>query len=149
MPAAIRLLAVIFVAIYLVPTGAHFFELPNKMALSPPDYMLVQRIYAGWALFGIAAFGALAFTLVHAVLVRQDRGAMALALAALLLLVATQVVFWVFTFPMNVASANWTVTPDNFEAARRQWEYSHAASAILTFVALILLVRSVRPASAP
>jgi len=32
---------------------------------------------------------------------------------------------------MNVASNNWTVTPADFEAARRQWEYSHAVSAVL------------------
>lgn len=142
MPATIRLLAIVFVALCLVPTGAHFFELPNKMALSPQQYMVVQTIYAGWAFFGIAVFGALALTLAHTVLVRGDLTAMGLGLAAFLLLVATQVIFWTFTYPMNVASANWTVMPDGFEAARRQWEYSHAASAVLTLMALILLSRS-------
>ena len=34
--------------------GAHFFELANKMSLSPDEYMTVQKIYAGWSLFGIA-----------------------------------------------------------------------------------------------
>jgi hypothetical protein len=28
---------------------------------------------------------------------------------------------------MNVASNNWTVTPADFEAARRQWEYAFVA----------------------
>jgi hypothetical protein len=142
MLATVKLLAIIFVALCLVPTGAHFFELPNKMALSPQHYMVVQTIYAGWAFFGIAVFGALAFTLAHTILVRGDRTAMGLSLAAFLLLVATQVIFWTFTYPMNVASANWTVMPDHFEAARRQWEYSHAVSAALTLVALILLCGS-------
>jgi hypothetical protein len=31
--------------------GAHFFELANKMSLSPDEYMTVQKIYAGWSLF--------------------------------------------------------------------------------------------------
>ena len=138
----------LFVALCLIPAGAHFFELPNKLALPPQDYMVVQQIYAGWAFFGIAIFGALAFTLAQTVLVWRDKRAVRLSLAALLLLVAAQIIFWTFTFPMNVATANWTVTPQEFEAARRQWEYSHATGAVLTFVALILLVRSA-PAEQP
>jgi len=44
---------------------------------------------------------------------------------------------------MNVASDNWTVAPEDFEAARRQWEYSHAVNAVLTFMALIAITISV------
>jgi hypothetical protein len=66
---SIRMLAIISIAICLIPAGAHFFEMPNKMALLTGEYMIVQKIYAGWALFGIAVFAALAFTLVHTVLV--------------------------------------------------------------------------------
>jgi hypothetical protein len=44
---------------------------------------------------------------------------------------------------MNVESNNWTVTPADFEAARRQWEYSHAVSAVLTFIALVAITTSV------
>jgi hypothetical protein len=58
------------------------------------------------------------------------------------LLLATQVIFWRFTYPMNAASSNWTVMPVAFEAARRQWEYSHAASAVLTFLALMTITLS-------
>jgi hypothetical protein len=49
-------------------------------------------------------------------------------------------VFWLFTFPINVASANWSKVPESFEAARRQWEYSHAAGAALTGAALLALI---------
>ena len=45
-------LAVIAVALALVPTGAHIFELPNKLGLAPQDYLTVQKIYRGWDLFG-------------------------------------------------------------------------------------------------
>jgi len=47
-----------------------------------------------------------------------------------------------FTYPMNVASRNWTVMPENFAAARRQWEYSHAVNAVLTLVALVTITLS-------
>src|SRR5262249_51264506 len=138
----IQLLAIVAVALYLVPTGAHLFELPHKMRLSPAEYMTVQQIYAGWQLFGIAITVALLTTLVNTVLVRADRRAFAWSLTAFLALAATQSVFWAFTYPVNVATRFWTVSPEPFETARRQWEYSHAASAMLTFVALVAIVFS-------
>ena len=138
----IRLCAILFVALALVPVGAHLAELPNKIGLPPEQYMLAQRLYSGWALFGIAILAALLFTAAHTVLVRNNAGAFIFSLMAFVCLAATQVIFWLFTYPMNVASANWTQTPEPFEAARRQWEYSHAAAAVLTFIALIAIVLS-------
>ncbi|MBI3706436.1 MAG: hypothetical protein HY246_01915 [Proteobacteria bacterium] len=138
----LQFLAIVSVSLYLVPTGAHFFELTSKMALSPAEYMTVQRIYAGWSLFGIVIAVALLATLMHTVLVRADRTVFVLSLAAFLGLVATQAIFWAFTYPMNVASQNWTIVPEPFGTARRQWEYSHAASAVLTFASLLAIVLS-------
>ena len=138
----VQVLAIAATALYLVPTGAHLFELPHKMALSPAEYMTVQQIYAGWELFGIAIAIALLATLANTLLVRADRRAFAWSLAAFLALATTQAVFWAFTYPVNVATRFWTVSPEMFEAARRQWEYSHATSAVLTFVALVAMVFS-------
>ena len=140
---SVRLLAIVSVAICLVPAGAHLFELANKMFMSPPEYMTVQKIYAGWSFFGIAIIAALSLTLMHTVMVRSDRAAFLFSLAGLLCLAAAQAVFWMFTYPMNVASNNWTVTPADFEAARQQWEYSHAVNAVLTFAALVAVTTSV------
>ena len=137
------LIAVVSVAMCLVPAGAHFFELANKMSMSQPEYMTVQKIYAGWSFFGIAVIAALLITLIHTFMVRSDRTAFFLSLASFLCLAATQGIFWMFTYPMNVASSNWTVTPADFEVARRQWEYSHAVNAVLTFVALVTITASV------
>jgi hypothetical protein len=137
----IQFLAIISTALYLVPTGAHLLELPNKMALSPADYMTVQKIYAGWELFGIVIAIALLATLANAIMVRGNRRACAWSLGAFLALAGTQGLFWAFIYPVNMATGFWTVLPESFEAARRQWEYSHAASAALTFVALIAIVR--------
>jgi hypothetical protein len=138
----LSLLAVVSVAMCLVPVGAHFFELANKMALSPSEYMTVQKIYAGWSSFGVAIVAALLLTLVHTFMVRRDRTAFLLSLVAFLCLAVAQVVFWTFTYPMNVASNQWTVAPADFEAARRQWEYSHAVNAVLTFAALVAVTSS-------
>ena len=55
---SVRLLAVISVAICLIPAGAHFFELVNKMSLSTAEYITTQKIYAGWSFFGVAIIAA-------------------------------------------------------------------------------------------
>jgi hypothetical protein len=140
---SVRLITIVMVALCLVPAGAHFFELASKMSLSPAAYMTVQKIYAGWSFFGIPIITALLLTLIHTFMVRNDRLVFRLSLSAALCLAATQVIFWIFTYPINVASNNWTVAPEAFEAARRQWEYSHAVNAVLTFVAFVAITLSV------
>lgn len=140
---AIQLAAVVFVALCLVPAGAHLFELPNKIDLPADEYMTVQKIYSGWALFAIPIFGALAATLVHTVLVRANGRALLLSLAAFLCIVATQAIFWTYTYPMNTLTQNWTVMPADLEAARQQWETSHAVNAGITFMALVTLTLSI------
>jgi hypothetical protein len=145
---ALQLACLLVVALALVPAGAHLFELPNKIGLPPEQYMTVQSVYRGWALFGIAVIGALLLTLAHTIAVRADTSAMLLSLSAALCVAATLAVFFAFTYPMNVLTANWTVTPPDFEAVRRQWEYSHALNAVLmlaAFAALTLSVLTSRP----
>lgn len=139
----VQMLAILFVALAFVPAGAHLAELPNKMPLPADQYMTVQSIYRGWALFGIVIFGALALTLAHALLVRGNRRALLFSLVAFLLIVATQVIFWTATYPMNALTESWTVTPADLDAARRQWEYSHAVNALITFGALVAIIASV------
>jgi len=137
----LRFLAVLAVAICLIPSGAHFFEMFAKLKLSPQDYMTAQGIYAGWAFFGIAIYGAMLLTLALAYLSRgRERR---LAGGAFLALVATQGVFWAYTQPMNALTQNWTRMPPDLEAARRQWEYSHAANFGITLVAFLLVLGAV------
>lgn len=44
---------------------------------------------------------------------------------------------------MNQQTNNWTVLPDNWQALRSQWDYSHAMNAGLYLIALIALILSV------
>ena len=46
---SVRLATIVMVALCLLPAGAHFFELANKMSLSSAEYIAVQKIYAGWS----------------------------------------------------------------------------------------------------
>jgi hypothetical protein len=65
------------------------------------------------------------------------------ALASSLLIAANLAIFFVWTFPTNQATNNWTVVPKNWSALRIQWEYSHAANAVVTFAALVCVVIAV------
>jgi hypothetical protein len=140
---AARFLSLVLVALALGPALAHLLELPNKIGLSRDEYLVVQQIYRGWALLGFVVIPALLSTLALAVLVRRRPGEFGPALTAFLALLGSQVVFWTFTFPANQQTANWTILPDNWAALRRQWEYSHAAAAILDLVALLGVIVSV------
>ncbi len=41
------------------------------MAMAQAAYFVAQQIYAGWALFGIVLFGALAVNLAHTIVLRR------------------------------------------------------------------------------
>ena len=137
-----RFFSLLFVALALAPAIAHLLELPNKIGLSREEYLTVQQIYRGWALLGVVVFGALLATLVHALAARGRMKEFRAAVTAFVCIVAAQVVFWIFTFPTNQATRNWTVLPDNWEALRTQWEYSHAAGALLMLGAAIALIHA-------
>jgi hypothetical protein len=141
----LRFLAVVLTALALVPGGAHLAELPNKIGLPRDAYFAAQGLYRGWALFGFVLFGALAANLgLAAALRRQPRRAPArLALAAGLLVALNLAVFFAWTYPANLATENWTRVPAEWEALRRQWEYTHAANAGILLLALCSVVLAV------
>jgi hypothetical protein len=138
-----RFFSLLFVALVLAPALAHLLELPNKIGLSREEYLVVQQIYNGWQLLGIVIYGALLSTLVLTIMVRHQPRVFVLTLAAFLCLLAAHALFWIYTFPANQETLYWTVLPENWMALREQWEYSHAAGAVLNLVAFILLVLSV------
>jgi hypothetical protein len=136
----VQFLALVLIA--LVPAGAHLFELPNKIGLPQDQYFIVQQIYRGWALFGSILFGALGASLALTILLRRHGAAFWLALAGFTLIAATLAIFFTWTYPANQATSNWTVAPPNWAELRVQWEYAHAANAVLTFAAFCLIALS-------
>ena len=131
-----QFITITLIALELIPTGAHFFELPNKMALSRDQYFVVQQIYSGWAYFGVVLIGAIISSFALAIALRNRRPAFWYALAGFVLISATLAIFFTWTYPANLATNNWTMIPENWQQLRLQWEYSHAANAVLTFAAL-------------
>lgn len=139
----VRFLSLLLTSVTLSAGLAHLFALPNKIHLSREDYLVAQQIYRGWALLGIVMFAALLLTLSLTVAVRRLPKVFPLTLTALVCMAASLVVFFVFTYPANEMTQNWTVLPDGWRALRAQWEYSHAAGAGLSLVAMAALIWSV------
>lgn len=135
-----RGLAIPCVFIAILPAGAHLLEAPNKLRLDQADYFTVQQIYAGWALFGIVLFAAIASTLGYVIALHQSGRPYLYALLALLLILLNLGLFFLFTFPTNRATSNWTVAPADWDALRMQWEYSHAVNALVIFAAFFCLL---------
>lgn len=132
----LQFLAVLLTALYLVPTGAHLFALPNKIGLPQQPYFIVQQIYRGWAWFGVVIFAAIAANLAAGLILLRRRRRSWPAFAAGFLLILSLIVFFVWTYPANQATHNWTLVPPDWQTLRGQWEVSHAANAVLTFLAL-------------
>ena len=134
----LRVLTLALTASILVPSGAHLFELPGKIGLSREAYFAVQGIYAGWALFGIPIIAAiLANGALYVTLRRREPQATRWALVSAALITASLAVFFIWIFPANQATGNWTTIPENWEVLRRHWEYAHAASALIVFAAFL------------
>jgi hypothetical protein len=142
----IKFAAVALCAMVLIPSGAHLLELASKMQLSRERYLVVQELYRGWALSGFLIVAALLSTLWLTLRLRGQPGFMA-ALIAFACLIATQAVFWSTTYPVNVATQNWTRAPEHWQALRARWEYSHAASAVLNIAALFASLKAVLASS--
>lgn len=139
----VQFLAVLLTALALVPGVAHALALPNKIGLPQEPYFVVQQIYRGWSLLGIVLIAAAAADLYLAFLLREQRTPFLLSLAGGLCVAASLVVFFVWTLPANEATDNWVSTPPNWQALRAQWEYAHAASAVLTLIGFCLVVASI------
>jgi hypothetical protein len=140
----LQFLAVVLVALALAPVGAHLLARPNKIGLPQDEYFTTQAAYLGWAVpTGIVLIGAIVVTLVLTIVMRGRGRAFWLALTGFVLIAATLVIFFIWTFPANQATNNWTIAPENWQTLRTQWEYSHSANGVITFLALCAVASSV------
>jgi hypothetical protein len=126
-------------AIALIPLGAHVFEMSAKMKFGRDAYYMAQGLYRGWAWFGIAFAGAFAACAARAALpgIRYDR---LLSLFAAVMIAASLAIFFVYVYPANQATKDWTAISANWKVLRQQWEWGHAGSAACMLLAFLALV---------
>jgi hypothetical protein len=137
---AVIFIALLATAIALGAELAHTFALANKIGLSADEYLIAQKAYRGWNQLAYVLLIQLIATLAAAIMSRSEHNVLVPVLFAIPCLVFAQTLFWIYIYPANVATQNWTTNPENWEILRREWEYSHAASAAFQLIAMACLI---------
>jgi hypothetical protein len=142
-----RFITIMLTALALGAAFCHLMELPGKMTFDAPLYVMLHRtLYptfgqtAGWA-EGLALLGVFGL----AWRVRKRGMAFPLTAAAAACQGAAMTVFLMFVHPANLTMSGWPLDsiPSDWTRWRDQWEYTHAARALLQMGALAALVLSV------
>jgi hypothetical protein len=137
-------IALLASAVMLGPALSHAFELPVKMNLPRDEYVIVQQVSRGWSNFSLLLVVVQLISLVTtAYLERRERRVLVPTVLAILFVLGAQVLFWTYTHPANVATANWTMPTDDWARLRRVWEYSYLARAGLQALAMMSLIIAV------
>ena len=159
----VEIVSILLVALAMVPALAHLLEFPGKSRLTKDAYLAVQPIYyPGFTIAGgIGEVGGLVSVLAILLLTPQGTPAFWLRVIALVGMFGVQLVFWMFTQPVNkfwlqsttlgsfgnaffdVGSETHRLHPDDPDAwkkMRDRWEYSHIARAALATFSFLLLV---------
>jgi hypothetical protein len=133
--------ALLLTAVALIPLGAHVFEMSAKMKLGRDAYYMVQGLYRGWAWFGVVFAGAFLACAARAALpgVRRER---LLTGFAAVMIAASLGIFFVYVYPANQATKDWTAVAANWKVLRQQWEWGHAGSAACMLLAFLALAWS-------
>lgn len=158
-----EIVSILLVALAMAPALAHLLEFPGKRRLAKDAYLTVQTIYyPGFTIAGgIGEVGGLISVLAILLLTPQGTTAFWLRLVALAAMFGMQLVFWLFTQPVNKVWLQSTTLgslgnaffgiesgtgrvhsddPDGWKKIRDRWEYSHIARAGLASLSFLLLV---------
>lgn len=142
--------AVIMLAIFsLCLSMAHLLELPQRMKFDQELWIRVTVFENLYALFGsvgaVFEIGAILSAFIFTFLVRQRGQTFYWTLGGAVFMLIAFVSWLVFVADANAELAKWLTNPvpPNWMRTRNQWEYAHAANAIIKIIGLSLLVTSV------
>ncbi len=143
-----RFITILLTALLLTLGFTHLWQLPPRMSFDGALWLETLRRYVEFGPEGpgpVIEVAAVLSTIALVFMVRGRKPAFALTLSAAITLVVSMLAWWVFVYPINVELARWTaeMLPQNWTDFRDQWEYTHAARAVLMLVALGALVWSV------
>jgi len=142
-----RFASIYLTAITLSLTFSHPLEMPQKLNYGQELYIAVQHTsYLFFALVGAPAeLGAVLCLGVLCFLVRRRGRSFWLTLPAALCVAAGLAAWSAVISPANGQMAQWTTLPlpESWLGTRRQWEFGHAASAVLDLIGFGALIASV------
>jgi len=133
----------VLTALLMGTSFAHTLEMPAKLAVDGPTWMLFQHtLYPFFAYVGAPVeLGSVFTTLGLAFLLRGQRPAVYIISTAALCFAAAFGLWLGFTNGVNAETGNWTANslPSDWATWRAQWEYSHAVRFALHFCGFTLL----------
>jgi hypothetical protein len=137
----VRFLSMMSTSITMGAAVAHLLEMPSKMQYEPDLYVRLHRtLYPNFGRFaGLAEAVSLITTGGLAWWLQKRRAsAFPLTVAAAGCLAAAHAAFWTLVQPANTTMARWRLEeiPSGWSHWRDQWEYTHAARAVLATGAL-------------
>jgi hypothetical protein len=157
----LQVVTVIFAAVAMALALAHALELPGKMRLNKDAYYAMQSTYyPGFTIGGVAEPVAIILTAILLFLTPLGTAGFWLTLVALLGLIGMEIVYWLFTHPVNkfwvqdvklssfgsgffsFSTNRGGTHPADWTVLRDRWEYSHVARAGFALVSLTALVVS-------
>ncbi|MCC6589816.1 MAG: DUF1772 domain-containing protein [Bryobacterales bacterium] len=143
-----RLTSMMSTAVAMSAAFAHLMEMPAKMRFDKRLYVDLHRtLYPNFGrIAGTPEIVAVLTTGALAVWTRRHRpSAFAATVTAAGCLAAAHGLFWTLVRPANSAMLAWDLDaiPPEWTAWRKQWEYTHAARAVLVTGALAALAWSV------
>ncbi len=142
-----RFVSLYLTAITLALTFAHLLEMPQKMQYGEALYLSVQHslyLYFAWV-GAFAESGAVIALIALSFQVRRRPGIFGPTLLAAVCVAAGLAVWFGFVSTANTKMAEWRgiPLPPDWMAVRRQWEWGHAASAVLDLIGFAALLISV------
>lgn len=145
-----RFLTILLTALTMALSVCHLMEMPQRLKFDAELWVRVTVFENIFKYFGsvgaIFEMGAVLTSIVLIFLVRQ-RGAVIfyLTLGGALCVIAAFVVWLSVVAPANTEFAGWLTKPipTDFAGWRKQWEYGHAARAVMHIIGLSLLLWSI------
>jgi hypothetical protein len=137
-----RFVSLLLGALNLGLAWAHLIEMGPKRAMSGSQWLATQQIYRDFGKVSRITFpGALLSELVTLVLTRGRRDSVRLTAVSTVCTAATVAIWARFNEPVNREIVNWQADdlPIDWRQRRDQWEFAHAASALLHGVSLAAL----------
>ena len=144
-----RFITLMLASFSLSLSMTHLLELPQRMQFDQQLWIRVTVIENIYRLFGtVGAFfeiAAILTAIILVFLVRKHGSTFYWTLGGAMLLAIAFVSWMIFIAPMNAEFAKWLINPipSNWIQYRDQWEYAHAANALLKIIGLSFLVISI------
>lgn len=140
----LRIVAVLCCAVVFGLTLSHVLQGPGSRGLDGPSWLQVQHtFYGGFAVVGgLAEVVGVIATTALAVALRRSGAQWWPAVVATVCLLGTLFAYGWGNRPVNTLVTGWTAStlPADWAVYRDQWEAAHAASAVLSGIALTVLV---------